>query len=364
MSSRGGSFFSGILGAVIGSALTIAVISQNLIPGFDMNPGSEQQTLGPTTITVEGEEVESIYKAVAKKAMPSVVGITTVSTTEDLFFGTTQTSGVGTGVIVDERGYILTNAHVVDDGNNATNVTVLFFDGTKGNAEVLWSERALDLAVIKVEKDSLPVAELGDSDEVEVGDLAIAIGNPLGLEFERSVTQGIISGLNRSIQVEQGQTIDSLMQTDASINPGNSGGPLLNSRGQVIAINSAKVQTGEGLGFAIPINIAKPIVDQFIEKGEFQRVYLGIRGVDLDYYKQATNARIDLDSGIYVASVEDNSAASRAGIQTGDVVTEFNGAEIDSMTRLIRELYSKRPGETSTIVIYRGSEKIELDLQF
>lgn len=362
MGSRGGSFFSGVLGAVIGSALTIAVLSQNIIPGFDMNP-APSDPLGPSTITVEGEVVESIYKAVAKKAMPSVVGITTVSTTEDFFFGTTQTSGVGTGVIVDERGYILTNAHVVEGGSE-TNVTVLFFDGSKGSAEVLWSERALDLAVIKVEKDALPVAELGDSDEVEVGDLAIAIGNPLGLEFERSVTQGIISGLNRSIQVEQGQTIDSLMQTDASINPGNSGGPLLNSRGQVIAINSAKVKSGEGLGFAIPINIAKPIVDQFIEKGEFQRVFLGIRGVDLDYYKQATNAQIDIDSGIYVASVEDNSVASRAGIRTGDVVTEFNGAEIDSMTRLIRELYSKRPGETSTIVIYRDSEEIELDLQF
>ncbi len=237
MGSRGGGFFSGILGAVIGSALTIFVLTQNIIPGFNIYPGQNEPNR-PTTITVEGEEVESIYKAVAKKAMPSVVGITTVSTTEDFFLGKTQTSGVGTGVIVDERGYILTNAHVVDDGNT-TNVNVLFFDGSKGTAEVLWSERALDLAVIKVEKNSLPVAELGDSDKVEVGDLAIAIGNPLGLEFQRSVTQGIISGLNRSIQVEQGQTIDSLMHTDASINPGNSGGPLLNSIGQVIAINSA-----------------------------------------------------------------------------------------------------------------------------
>ncbi len=364
MSSKRSGFIQALTGAILGSLITMLVVSQNILPSIqNIVPSITNGSVSTSSINVEGENPETIYKAVVQKAMPSVVGITTVSTQNDFFFGTRQTNGVGTGVIVDERGYILTNSHVVDDGA-ATSVTVLFYDGSKQEAKVLWNEKALDLAVIKVDKTGLPVAELGDSDTVEVGDISVAIGNPLGLEFERSVTQGIISGLNRSIQISETETIDNLIQTDASINPGNSGGPLLNSKGQVIAINSAKISSAEGLGFAIPINIAKPIVDQFIEKGEFQRVYLGIRGVDVDYYKQATGSNINVEKGIYIATVEDGGSAEKAGIKEGDVLLKFDGKEIDSMSKLIREIYSKRPGDNATIEIFRDGKTLEVDVTF
>lgn len=364
MSSKGSGFIQALIGAILGSVITMLVISQNILPFMqNINPNTQNNNPQTTSINVEGDNPETIYKAVVQKAMPSVVGITTVSTQNDFFFGARQTSGVGTGVIVDERGYILTNSHVVDDGT-ATSVTVLFYDGSKQEAKVLWNEKALDLAVIKVEKTGLPVAELGDSDTVEVGDISVAIGNPLGLEFERSVTQGIISGLNRSIQISETESIDNLIQTDASINPGNSGGPLLNSKGQVIAINSAKISSAEGLGFAIPINIAKPIVDQFIEKGEFQRVYLGIRGIDVDYYKQATGANLNIETGIYIASVEPGSAAEKAGLKEGDVLVKFDGKDMNQMSKLVRELYTKRPGDSASVEIFRDGKTINVDITF
>ena len=364
MSSKGSGFIQALVGAILGSVITMLVISQNILPFMqNINPNTQNNNPQTASINVEGDNPETIYKAVVQKAMPSVVGITTVSTQNDYFFGVRQTSGVGTGVIVDERGYILTNSHVVDDGA-ATSVTVLFYDGSKQEAKVLWNEKALDLAVIKVEKTGLPVAELGDSDTVEVGDISVAIGNPLGLEFERSVTQGIISGLNRSIQISETESIDNLIQTDASINPGNSGGPLLNSKGQVIAINSAKISSAEGLGFAIPINIAKPIVDQFIEKGEFQRVYLGIRGIDVDYYKQATGANLNIETGIYIASVEPGSAAEKAGLKEGDVLVKFDGKDMNQMSKLVRELYTKRPGDSASVEIFRDGKTINVDITF
>ena len=364
MSSKGSGFIQALIGAILGSVITMLVISQNILPFMqNINPNTQNNNPQTASINVEGDNPETIYKAVVQKAMPSVVGITTVSTQNDFFFGARQTSGVGTGVIVDERGYILTNSHVVDDGA-ATSVTVLFYDGSKQEAKVLWNEKALDLAVIKVEKTGLPVAELGDSDTVEVGDISVAIGNPLGLEFERSVTQGIISGLNRSIQISETESIDNLIQTDASINPGNSGGPLLNSKGQVIAINSAKISSAEGLGFAIPINIAKPIVDQFIEKGEFQRVYLGIRGIDVDYYKQATGANLNIETGIYIASVEPGSAAEKAGLKEGDVLVKFDGEDMNQMSKLVRELYTKRPGDSASVEIFRDGKTINVDITF
>ena len=364
MSSKGSGFIQALIGAILGSVITMLVISQNILPFMqNINPNTQNNNPQTASINVEGDNPETIYKAVVQKAMPSVVGITTVSTQNDFFFGERQTSGVGTGVIVDERGYILTNSHVVDDGA-ATSVTVLFYDGSKQEAKVLWNEKALDLAVIKVEKTGLPVAELGDSDTVEVGDISVAIGNPLGLEFERSVTQGIISGLNRSIQISETESIDNLIQTDASINPGNSGGPVVNSKGQVIAINSAKISSAEGLGFAIPINIAKPIVDQFIEKGEFQRVYLGIRGVDVDYYKQATGANLNIETGIYIASVEPGSAAEKAGLKEGDVLVKFDGKDMNQMSKLVRELYTKRPGDSASVEIFRDGKTINVDITF
>jgi S1-C subfamily serine protease len=299
----------------------------------------------------------SVYSAVAQKAMPSVVGITTVQTRSGFFSGTQRSEGVGTGVIVDDRGYILTNSHVILDGQ-ADEVMVLLHDGSQHPAAVLWYEQTMDLAVIKIEGavDLIP-AELGDSDALIVGEIVVAIGNPLGLNFERTLTQGVVSGLNRSIPVSQTQMIDNLIQTDASINPGNSGGPLLNAQGQVIGINTAKMQTGEGLGFAIPINTSKPIVDQFIERGEFRRVYLGIRGFNAQNFESATGVVLSVETGVYVVEVVPNSAAEAADLRPGDVITRLGDVQVDTMGNLIRELYKFRPGDETTVTYLRNERE-------
>ena len=358
--SRTKIFMQMIAAAVIGSMITLAGVYYYLPEilnqrGIMNAPGSP--------IVIEPQADFGVFTAVAKKAMPSVVGITTVTLQQDIFFGTRRAEGLGTGVIVDQRGYILTNSHVVGDGN-VEEVTVLFHDGEKLPAEVLWYERTLDLAVIKVVGNNFPVAELGDSDKLDVGEIAVAIGNPLGLNFERTLTQGVISGLNRSIPIGQGQSIDDLIQTDASINPGNSGGPLLNIKGQVIGINTAKIQSGEGLGFAIPINTAKPIVDQFIEKGEFTRVYLGIQGINVDAFEGSTGTKLTAEHGVYVIEVLTDSAAERHGLIRGDIITAINSNKIETMGHLIRELYRYRPGEKVIITVIRNekTEKIEVEL--
>ena len=348
-----------LAGAILGSTITLATVYKYL-PVILQESNMFINTPGPN-IVLEPQQDLTVYSAVAEKAMPSVVGITTVTLQRDVFFGTRKATGLGTGVIIDERGYILTNSHVVGDGN-VEEVMVLFHDGTNLPAEVLWNDTTLDLAIIKVEGKSVKAAELGNSDDLRVGEIAVAIGNPLGLNFERTLTQGVISGLNRSIPVGQGQTIENLIQTDASINPGNSGGPLLNSKGQVIGINTAKIQTGEGLGFAIPINTAKPIVDQFIEQGEFTRVYLGIRGVNVDEFEGLTGIKLTTKEGIYVVAVEAQSAADTYDIRSGDVIIGIGGNKVETMGQLTRELYKYRPGDTTMVKVIRNEREMEIQV--
>jgi len=318
---------------------------------------------GPSYEIVSETEGLTVVSAVAKKAMPSVVGITTVAIQNDFIFGSRRAEGVGTGVIVDSRGYILTNSHVINDGD-VEEVTVLLSNGENLESKVLWNDAILDLAVVKVEKTNLPVAELGDSDNLVIGETAIAIGNPLGLTFERSVTAGIISGLNRSIPISYSESIDSLIQTDASINPGNSGGPLLNSKGRVIGINTAKIQSGEGLGFAIPINMAKPIVDEFIEKGEFSKAYMGIQGIDLEEFEQSSGEETGLETGVFVYKVYKDSPADNAGLLGGDIITKIGDDEIETMNQLIKVLYAYRPGDSETVEIVRNGNALSYEITF
>ncbi|KAB3530217.1 PDZ domain-containing protein [Alkaliphilus pronyensis] len=345
------------LGSAISLSLTYYYLPQMLtmrgVRSFDGQP-----------IKIEAQQDLTVYSAVARKAMPSVVGITTVTLQRDAFFGTQRKiPSLGTGVIVDERGYILTNSHVVGDGN-VEEIMAILYDGEKVPAEVIWNDRSLDLAVIKVEGTGLPVAELGDSDKLEVGEIAIAIGNPLGLNFERTITQGIVSGLNRTIPLDGNETIENLVQTDASINPGNSGGPLLNAQGQVIGINTAKIRSGEGLGFAIPINTAKPIVDQIIEKGEFTRVYLGIRGVNIDVFESITGVNLQADQGVYIAEILADSPADKAGLRSGDVIIKIQGNEVKAMGSLQRELYKYRPGDKVNVTVLRNGKEETYEIVF
>ena len=345
-----------IITSILTSLLTIVVMKNNI--------GTTNQGSGSTEIVVNDEgKTQNVYHAVSDKAMPSVVGITTKTiSTDNIFAIPTQAEGVGTGVIVDAKGYILTNSHVVSDGK-AMEVKAVFNDGSTTSGKVLWNDERLDLAIVKVEKTGLTAADLGDSDKVRVGDIAIAIGNPLGLEFQKSVTQGIISGLDRTIEAE-GETMTGLMQTDASINPGNSGGPLLNEKGQVIGINSAKISSAEGIGFSIPINTAKPIIEQVIKSGNFEKVALGIKGVDVTTFESATGTNLDAEEGVYVVEVMGNTAAEKAGIKVGDVVVKIGDDKTPTMTDLNKVLYKYKTGQSAKVTLNRGGKEVTVDVKF
>lgn len=344
--------------AGFGGGLAALYYGQNLLP----------TTGGNSPIQITGSDSLNTAEAIAEKVIPSVVGISTTSRiTYQSWFGTQQgiSQGSGTGIIVDEQGYILTNSHVVGDGK-AEEIIVQLYDGREVKGSVLWNDRSIDLAIVKIQATGLTAAELGDSEEVRIGSYAAAIGNPLGMAFDRSVTQGIISGLDRTITVSDGQTqttMEGLMQTDASINSGNSGGPLLNSRGQVIGINSAKAQTGEGLGFAIPINTAKPIIDEIKTKGEFNRSYLGIRGISVEDFNQSyPENKLSAESGVFIVQIYMDSPAAKAGMKEQDIITKLDGKDVKTMTQLITGLYAHRPGDTIPITIIRDGKTLEISV--
>lgn len=320
-------------------------------------------------ITIKPDDKLTTAEAIAEKVLPSVVGISTsTEVTYQSFFGAQKglQSGVGTGIIVDEKGYILTNSHVVSDGN-AKKITVQLTDGREVPGNVLWNDKSIDLAIVKIDAPNLKAAELGNSETVKIGAYAAAIGNPLGLTFDRTVTQGIISGLNRSITVSDGQsqvTMDGLIQTDASINSGNSGGPLLNSAGQVVGINSAKAQSAEGLGFAIPINTAKPIVEEIKTKGEFQRSYIGIKGVSVaDYLQVYPDAKLGTEKGVFIAQIYTDSPAAKAGLKEGDIIVGLEGKKIDTMTQLISDLFQYRPGDEVKLSVLRDGRTMTFNVK-
>lgn len=345
-----------VLTGVLSSFLTIVLMKNTVASDGSSGKASE-------IVVNDDGKTQNIYHAVSDKAMPSVVGITaTTIGINNRFAIPTQSEGVGTGVIVDASGYILTNSHVVSDGE-AVDVNVLFNDGSNAKGKVLWNDPTLDLAMVKVDKIGLTPADLGDSDGVRTGDIAIAIGNPLGLEFQKSVTQGIISGLDRTITTEK-SNMTGLIQTDASINPGNSGGPLLNKEGQVIGINTAKASQAEGLGFAIPINTAKPIVEQIIKSGSFEKVTLGIRGVDLTTFESSTGKDLEADEGVYITEVIDNTAAQKSGIQAGDVIVKVGETNTSTMSDLNKELYHYSKGDKITVTVNRSGKDITVDVKF
>ena len=337
--------------------------------GFGFSPEGSLISGDTSQIQINVQEDVTIAEAIAQKVLPSVVGISTVTEQESgSFFGfgngyKYDAQSIGTGVIVHESGYILTNSHVVNDGDTKS-LTVSLYDGSDVEGTVLWSDANLDLAVVKVDASGLTAAEMGDSDEVNIGAYAAAIGNPLGLDFERSMSQGIISGLNRSIAVggsSGASGMEGLMQTDATINSGNSGGPLLNSRGQVIGINTAKAASGEGMGFAIPINVAKPIVEQIMENGTFKRAYIGISGVGLEeqnyFSSDELMSEFGTEEGIYVASVLDGGGAQAAGLREGDVILRFEGQAVGAMNRLNTLLVAFRPGDSVELTVLRGGSE-------
>lgn len=314
-----------------------------------------------STISIKNNSV-STENAVAKKSLDSVVGITTVGVQENMFFQGRVVEGVGSGVVVSKDGYILTNAHVVQDGK-AEKIEVLLTNGKKSSAKLLWYDTTLDLAVIKTDMTGLKPVEMGDSDKVQIGDKAIAIGNPLGLDLQSTLTSGYISGKDRTITLQNGLQMDGLMQTDAAINSGNSGGGLFDQEGKLIGINTAKA-SAEGIGFTIPINVAKTIVDNIVSGGSFEGAKLGISGVDVKTFQQATGQKLSIDKGIYVVEVVRGSSAQKAGVTRGDIITKVNGKEINTMSSLKKALLEVRPQQKGKITVYRDGNTKDLDIEF
>jgi S1-C subfamily serine protease len=260
-----------------------------------------------------------------------------------------QEGGSGSGVIVHSDGVILTNAHVV--GMSRT-VRVGLADGRRVEGRVVGRDPSLDVAVVRIDVPNMPVAPIGDSDRLEVGQTAIAIGNPLGLE--RTVTTGVISAINRS---PRGMSLDGLIQTDAAISPGNSGGPLLDSRGRVIGINTAVIRaTGaQGLGFAVPIKLAQNVAEQILSTGRVVRSFLGVEYRDVEP-EMAEQFRLAVREGIVVAAVQSDAPADRAGIQRGDIITRIDDTPIKQGGDLRRVLRDRRPGDSVRVTVVRAGD--------
>lgn len=293
----------------------------------------------------------------------SVVGISKLKSKGSTIFledGATNL-GLGTGFIVSKDGYIVTNQHVSGEKNSASYVTLE--DGRNYKANVVWADGDLDLSVIKINADNLSYLNLGDSDQIKVAQQVYAIGNPIGYEFQRTVTSGIISGLDRTIKLEENEKnyyMEDLIQTDATINPGNSGGPLIDESGNVIGVNSIKITSAEGIGFAIPINIIKPIVDKLRNNGQFNTATLGVFAYDknvVPYINQELGSNMTLQDGIYVVEVIKNSPADKYGLQKGDILLEIDGKKLDKMSKLRTYIYEKEIGDEVNIKYVRNNKE-------
>ena len=341
-------------------------------------PSSTAAAVNQTTINVT-ESTDSVAEAVAKKCTGSVVGIRVTSTTTNTGFWGQQTqnqsASEGSGVIYTADGYIITNYHVISSavenaqyGSIADGTTLQVYlasDPETGvDATVVGYDASADIALLKIDRTGLPAVEIGDSDKLTVGQKTIAIGSPGGLEYMGSVSQGIVSGLNRSITTESGVQMN-LIQTDAAINPGNSGGALLDSTGKLIGINNAKMSGTDydGIGFAIPVNEVVDICDRLIHQEGTQQAYLG---VTINTYYTAEQLQMwGYPSGVVVYSVADNSPAAEAGIQAGDIICKINDTAITSYASMISEKNKYNSGDTIKLTIFRNrqSQEVSVTLQ-
>ena len=364
-------FCSSALGTflVIGTCFGMPNIKNKLLNNTIVTDTNLTITEGPVTNTVSLTDYSNTAIAVAKKVLPSIVGITVEYKVNSYFGGTSTSQGAGSGIIVSSDGYILTNNHVVNSTSSssyyqiteATSVKVkLYNDETEYDATIIGSDTQTDLAVIKINKTGLTAAELGDSDAVQVGEFAMAIGNPLGLQS--SITCGIISAKNREVKDSETGVTYNLIQTDAAINSGNSGGALVNADGKVIGINTLKLSgTGvEGIGFAIPINSTIDVYKELKTNGKISRPFIGITGVDVNEELAKQN---NLVVGIYIKAIETFSAAEKAGLRVGDVIIEVNGIKIKTMDELNTIKNNYKVGDKLTLKVNRNGEEKEITLK-
>lgn len=370
-------FLSGILGTILVIAIVFGIpsIKNSILNTTYTNteetsalPTSASNTGTVQTVSLSNYSDTAIYSA--NKVLPSIVGITVEYTvTSNFMQGMSQLAQAqGSGIIISKDGYILTNNHIINSTDSSTYYEVskatkvyvyLYNDTTPYEAKIIGTDEQTDLAVIKIEKDDLTAAELGDSSSIKIGEFAMAIGNPLGMQS--SVTSGIISAVNRSVTGENGTTY-TLIQTDAAINSGNSGGALVNSEGKVIGINTLKLSgTGiEGMGFAIPINDTIDIYKQLIEHGKVLRPYIGIEGIDVT---QSIAEKYNLTEGIYIKAIQNSSPASETDLKAGDIIIKADGTSIKTMDELNKIKNNKKIGDTLELEAIRNGQNIKVNIK-
>lgn len=313
------------------------------------------------TIETNQKQITEVIEEVSQ----CVVGISKLQDNGSSIFLKDSSSelAIGTGIIISEDGYILTNQHV--SGNKYSTCYVTLSSGKEYTANVIWANTDIDISIIKINAKGLKYANLGDSDKIKVGEEVYAIGNPIGFEFRRTVTYGIISAKDRTIKIEDGENpsyMEDLIQTDATINPGNSGGPLIRPDGTVIGINTIKITSAEGIGFALPINIIKPVISKIIEKGTFEEATIGIFAYDKEVIPYL-DSKLELKNGIYVAQVILDGTANKAGVKEGDIITKIDNIELNKMSELREYIYTKSPNDEVTLTILRNNKTITLTVK-
>ncbi|MCY8857664.1 S1C family serine protease [Bacillus atrophaeus] len=378
---RRAAWLSPILGGIIGGGLMLGIA-----PHLPSNHNQTTETVSAnkqvqsdnftTTPVTNATNIADMVEDLE----PAIVGISNLQSSQNNTFGTESSSssesesGTGSGVIFkkdNKKAYIITNNHVVEGANK---LTVTLYNGKTETAKLVGSDTITDLAVLEISSDNVDkVASFGDSSQLRTGEKVIAIGNPLGQQFSGTVTQGIISGLDRTIDVDttQGTIEMNVLQTDAAINPGNSGGPLINSSGQVIGINSLKVSENgvESLGFAIPSNDVEPVVDELLANGKVERPFLGVQMVDMSQVPQTYQENTlglfgdQLSKGAYVKEVQSNSPAAKAGIRSEDIIVKLNGQDVESSADIREILYKDlKVGDKTTIQVIRNGKTKTLNV--
>ncbi len=333
------------------------------------NKSATPTTTGESAITTSTASAAKISASsarntpvvqVAKNVGPAVVGITNKAVARDMFNRQFEVEGVGSGVIFRSDGYIVTNHHVID---GAREIIVSLSDGNTINGTLVGSDEITDIAVVKVDAKNLPEAKFANSDEILVGEPVVAIGNPMGLEFQGTITVGVVSALNRTIDIDYADRKLNLIQTDAAISPGNSGGALVNYDSEVIGINSAKLAKTEveGIAFAIPSNIVQNVVKELMEKGYVSRPYIGVTIFD-----PQTAARygyqLNIDKGVYVFQVALNSPAGNAGLQRGDIILKINDKEVNSVADLRMDIAGHKIGDKVILTLDRDGKELATEV--
>lgn len=356
---------SSFLGAIGGSFITLKVVERNPSLAYEDQTVSSQTATAPATLSFSNSNIETTITSVVQEVEPAVVTVVGTISGRATFFGITSDQEVsGSGVIITEDGYILSNNHVVE---GTQTLSVILNDGTEHPAELISRDVFADLAVLKIEGKVPGIAKIGNSDNLKPGETVIAIGSPLGT-FRNSVTVGVISATGRTLDSGDGYAIEDLIQTDAAINSGNSGGPLLNLTGEVIGINTLVIRgsnnsstSAEALGFAIPSNTAAMIAQHIIEKGYFARPYLGTSYQNVTP-RIASWYNLPVNYGAYITGIDRNSPAEIAGLRPGDIITKIGDVPIDEQQSFINALFEYEPNQQITIEFSRENQLLTVDV--